>query len=60
MHVFLFTFFIFILVAASVPHFLTAAKKFSRFSSKEIGPRCFFIPRSGSFSSFHFNVDIKI
>ena len=41
-HVFLFPFFIFTLVAASISHFLTAAKKFSCFSANEIGPRCFF------------------
>ena len=32
---------IFTLVNATISHFLTAAIKFSRFSSKEIGLRCF-------------------
>ena len=45
MYVFLFTFIslqlIFTLVAASISHFLTAAIKFSCFSSEEIGLRCF-------------------
>ena len=34
--------------------------KFSCFSSKEIGLRCFFIPRSSSFPVFHVNVHVKI
>ena len=34
--------FIFTLVAASISHFLTAAIKFSCFSSKEIGLRGFY------------------
>ena len=38
---------IFTLVAATISHFLTAAIKFSRFSSNEIG---LFISRSSSFS----------
>ena len=45
MYVFLFTSFslqlIFTLMVASISHFLTAAMKFSCFSSKEIGLRCF-------------------
>ena len=45
MYVFLFTSFslqlIFTLVAANISHFLTAAIKFSCFSSEEIGLRCF-------------------
>ena len=45
LYVFLFTFFlqplIFTLVAASISHVLTAAKKFSRYSSNEIGLLCF-------------------
>ena len=44
---------IFTLVAASISHFLTAAIKFSCFSSNEIGLRC-----SNSFSLFHVNKDI--
>ena len=42
-------------------YFLTAAIKFSCFSSNEIGLRCFFIPCSySSLSVFHVNVDSKI
>ena len=45
LYVFLFTFFslplIFTFVAAGISLFLTAAVKFSRFSSSEIGLRCF-------------------
>ena len=48
---------IFTLVTASISHFLTAAIKFSRFSSNEIG---LFIPRSSSFSVLRVNVEIKI
>ena len=51
---------IFNLVAASISHFLTAAMKFSCFSSSEIGQLCFFISRCSSFSVIHVNVDIKI
>ena len=41
--------------------FLTAAIKFSSFSSTEIGLRCCFLKsRSCSFSVIHVNVDIKI
>ena len=47
---------IFTLVTASISHFLTAAIKFSRFSSNEIG---LFIPRSSSFSVLRVNVEIK-
>ena len=43
-------FFIFTLVTASISHFLTAAIKFSRYSSNEIGLLCVFISGSGSFS----------
>ena len=61
---FLFTFIfslplIFTLVAASISHFLTAAIKFSRFSSKKRSP-LFFISRSSSFSVTPVKVDIKI
>ena len=39
--------------------FLTAAIKFSCFSSNETGPRCFlFLTLVCSFSLFHVNVDI--
>ena len=41
---------IFPLVAGSISHFLTAAIKFSCFSSNEIGLLCFFISRSSCFS----------
>ena len=61
---------IFTLVAASISHFLTAAIKFSCFSSNEIGLRCCFvvfyyyyywlISRSSSFSVFHVNANINI
>ena len=66
MHVFLFTFFFHCrsfppLVATSISHFLTAAIKFSCFSSNEIGPRCFLlISLVSSFSVIHVNRDIKI
>ena len=43
------------LVAASISHFLTAAIKFSCFSSN-----CIFISGSSSFSVIHSNVDFKI
>ena len=48
---------IFTLVTASISHFLTAAIKFSRFSSNEIG---LFLSRSSSFAVIQVNVDIKI
>ena len=68
MHVFLFTFFFHCRsfspwcgVAASISRFLTAAIKFSSFSSNEIGPRCFlFISLGSSFSVTQINVDVKI
>ena len=47
---------IFTLVASSISHFLTAAIKFSCYSSNEIGLLCFFI--SGS-SSFFLSTQIK-
>ena len=50
----------FTLVAASISHFLTAAIKFSRYSSNEIGILCFLISGSSSFSVIHANVDFKI
>ena len=40
--------------------FLTAAIKFSCYSSNEIGLLCFFISVSGSFSVIHANVDFQI
>ena len=51
---------IFTLVAASISHFLTAAIKFSCYSSNEIGLLCFFISGSSSFFVIHANKDIKI
>ena len=64
LYVVLFTFFslplIFTLVAASISHFLTAAKKCSCYSSNEIGLLCFLISGSSSFSVIHANVDFKI
>ena len=68
MHVFLFTFFFhcrlfspWCSVADSISRFLTAAIKFSSFSSNEIGPRCFlFISLVSSVSVIHVNVDVKI
>ena len=66
LYVVLFTFFslplIFTLVAASISHFLTAAIKFSCYSSEEIGLLWFFffnISGSSSFSVIHANVDFK-
>ena len=50
---------IFTLVTASISHFLTAAIKFSCYSSDEIGLLCFFffnISGSSSFSVIHANV----
>ena len=47
-------------MAASISHFLTAAIKFSRYSSNEIGILCFLISGSSSFSVIHANVDFKI
>ena len=58
LYVVLFTFFslslIFTLVAASISHFFTAAKKCSCYSSNEIGLLCFLI------SVINANVDFKI
>ena len=53
---------IFTLVGASISHFLTAAIKFSCYSSNEIGLLCFFISSSSSSSFFviQANIDIKI
>ena len=51
---------IFTLLAASISHFLTAAIKFSRYSSNEIGLLCFFISGSSSFFVIHANKDIKV
>ena len=52
---------IFTFVAASISHFLTAAIKFSCYSSNEIGLLCFFfISGSSSFSVSHANEDFKI
>ena len=65
LYVVLFTFFslplIFTFVAASISHFLTAAIKFSCYSSDEIGLLCFFFNISGSssFSVIHANVHFK-
>ena len=62
---FLFTFFFslslsFTLVAASISHFLTAAKKFSCYSSNEIGLLCFFLSLAPAvFIVTHVNLDIK-
>ena len=50
---------IFTLVAASISHIVTAAIRFSCFSSNEIG-LLFFISRFSSFSVFHVDVHIKI
>ena len=52
---------IFTLVAASISHFLTAAIKFSCYSSNEIGLLFFFfISGSSSFSVSQANEDFKI
>ena len=65
LYVFLFTFFFslslsFTLVAASISHFLTAAKKFSCYSSNEIGLLCFFLSLAPAvFIVTHVNLDIK-
>ena len=60
----LFTFFslalIFTLVADSISHLLTAALKFSCYSSNEIGLLCFFLSLALAFSVIHANVDLKI
>ena len=48
------------MVANSTSHFLTAAIKFSCYSSNEIGLLCFFISGSSSFYVVHANVDIKL
>ena len=64
LYVVVFTFFslpvIFTLVANSISHFLTAAIKFSCYSSNETGLLCFFSSGSSSFSVVHANVDIKL
>ena len=44
----------------AVSHFLTAAVKFSCYSSNEIGLLCLFISGSSSFSVIHASVDFKI
>ena len=49
----------FYLGGASISHFLTAAVKFSFYSSNEIGPLCFSIFCSSSFSVIHANVDLN-
>ena len=49
-------------MTASISHFLTAAIKFSCYSSDEIGLLCLFffnISGSSSFSVIHANVDFK-
>ena len=51
---------IFTLVAASIPHLLTAAIKFLRFSSSEIRSPLFMISRSSSFWVIHVGEHIKI
>ena len=51
---------IFTFVAASISHFLTAAKQFSCYSSNEIGLLCFPVSCSSSFSVIYANVDFKI
>ena len=64
MYVVLFTFFslplIFTLVAASISHFLTAAIKFSCYSSNEIDILFFLMSGSSYFSVIHANVDFKV
>ena len=50
---------IFTLVNATISHFLTAAIKFSRFSSNEIALRCFFISRTSSFPVIHVIYTLK-
>ena len=66
-HVFSFRFFfyfllllIFTLMAASIPHFLTAPIKFSCFSSNEIGFLCSSLSLASSCSVINIKVDIKI
>ena len=51
---------IFTLVAASISHFLTAAIKFSCYSSNKIGLLCILISGSSSFSVIHVNAEFKI
>jgi len=51
---------IFTLVAASISHVLTAAKKFSRYSSNKIGLLCFLYLALALSPFIHVNVDIKI
>ena len=67
LYLLLFTFFslplIFTLVAASISHILTAAMKFSCFTSNKIDLFCFLFLFLSLFSSspvIHVNVDIKI
>ena len=50
---------IFTLVNVTISHFLTAAIKFSRFSSNEIAVRCFFISRTSSFPVIHVIYTLK-
>ena len=50
---------IFTLGAASISHFLTAAIKFSYYSSDEIGLLCF-VSLASSFSVIHVSLDIEI
>ena len=51
---------IFTLVPASISHLLTAAIKFSCYSSNEIGLLCFFLSLALALSVIHANVDIEI
>ena len=51
---------IFALMASGISHFLTAAIKFSCYSSNEIGLLCFFISYFSAFYVIHANVDLKI
>ena len=47
-------------MAAIISHFLTAAIKFSCYSSNEIGLLSFFVSGSSFFYVIHANVDFKI
>ena len=51
---------IFTLVADSISHLLTAAIKFSCYSSNEIGLLCFFLSLALALSVIHAKVDPKI
>ena len=51
---------IFTLVADSISHLLTAALKFSCYSSNEIDLLCFFLALALAFSVIHAKVDPKI